>query len=223
MLLRRWGCPDDGFVLDPYGGVGGIHKLRELGGWTTVCVEREPEWHEQACRLYPALTGHTVLADLLSLVRLGDGMDAIVTSPAWGNRLADTYMGGSDEKAGRAPSARSRRTYSIALGRVPDEGSSCTLDFERGRGGDAYRNLHVRHLRHMATLLKPGGVVIIDIADHERKKQRQRVTDWWEMALGMTIGFVEERRCVEAARWTYGANRKRYPETLLVAVKGGAS
>jgi len=208
-ILRRWGVPDGGIVLDPYGGVGNIHKLV---GYETISSEREAAWHLEAERRWPGR--RNLCVPILDLGYFGE-LHAVVTSPTWGNRMADTYMGGSDEMAGREPSKRSRRTYPIALGYVPDvKESTCALQW-----GDDYRLLHERHLRHMAGLLRPGGVLVIDIADHQRGKRRQRVTDWWEKWMRMWVGPVEERHCVEAPRWTFGANTTRYPETLLVAVR----
>ena len=100
-------------VLDPFAGVGGVHAL-EAAGFATWGVELEPEWaraHERtqvgdATHLPPAWSNEW-----------GD----IVTSPPYGNRMADSYAG--DAKGSR------RHTYRIALGRELTAGSIAELLF----------------------------------------------------------------------------------------------
>lgn len=83
-------------ILDPFGGVGGVHDLAFTMPVTTWAVDIEPE--QAAC--HP----RTVLGDSRYLVRvLAEHPEipkpqVIVTSPAYGNRLADQYLGSDDEK-----------------------------------------------------------------------------------------------------------------------------
>jgi hypothetical protein len=73
-------------VLDPFGGVGGIHQLRWMAGCATVAIELEAEW--------AAAHSDTIHGDATRLSELvGDQrFDVIATSPAYGNRLADDYQ-----------------------------------------------------------------------------------------------------------------------------------
>lgn len=97
-------------ILDPFGGVGGVHQLADRLPVTTVAIDIEAE---QAA-LHPR-TVHGDSRRVTSLVpqlrALTDpglppdvgwrGFDAIVTSPAYGNRLADQYLGSDNEKCRR--------------------------------------------------------------------------------------------------------------------------
>lgn len=77
--------PDVGTALDPFCGVG----LDRLGaalpeGWQTVGVELEPAWADS----HPRVT----VGDSRDLVGLGfAGLDAVISSPCYGNRMADSH------------------------------------------------------------------------------------------------------------------------------------
>jgi tRNA G10 N-methylase Trm11 len=66
-------------VLDPFAGTGRIH---ELENWT-VGVEIEPEW--------ATMRDGTIVANALNLPFRDASFDAVVTSPTYGNRLADHH------------------------------------------------------------------------------------------------------------------------------------
>jgi len=86
-LLRRF-VPTGSLVVDPFAGTGGIHV--HAPEWDTRGVELEPEWANQHPR--------TVVGDALALPWGAHEVQAIVTSPCYGNRMADTYMGSANEK-----------------------------------------------------------------------------------------------------------------------------
>jgi hypothetical protein len=74
-------------VLDPFAGVGGIHQLRP--DYYTLGVELEPEW--------ATASDDTQIGDATNLDWIQTGsFDAVVTSPAYGNRMADSYDGARD-------------------------------------------------------------------------------------------------------------------------------
>lgn len=84
-----------GTVLDPYAGIGGIHALRDLlPGIDTLGVEIEEP--------FAACHPDTLWGDSRELAkRIGDRagtITAVVTSPDYGNRLADQYLGSDNEK-----------------------------------------------------------------------------------------------------------------------------
>lgn len=83
-----------GTVLDPYAGIGGIHALRDLlPGIDTLGVEIEEP--------FAACHPDTLWGDSRELAkRIGDRagtITAVVTSPDYGNRLADQYLGSDNE------------------------------------------------------------------------------------------------------------------------------
>lgn len=70
-------------VLDPFAGVGGVHDLAEQS-ISTVGVELEPEW----AHAHP----DTIVGSVLALPPEWRGrFGALVTSPCYGNRMADHH------------------------------------------------------------------------------------------------------------------------------------
>jgi hypothetical protein len=144
-------------ILDPFAGVGGIHELGvHPYPWTTVGVELEPEWAEKH-----------------HLTQIGDATDldfddrtfgAIVTSPAYGNRLADSHNASDPE---------TRRSYTHDLGRTLHENNGGGLQW-----GEAYRTLHAKAWDEALRVLQTGGLVILNMKDHIRNGVRQAVCGW---------------------------------------------
>ena len=98
-------------VLDPFAGTGRIHELRP--GWWT---------HRRRARagVGRASRRHDLRRQPTPAVRPGQLVDAIATSPAYGNRLADSYDA-SDPEA--------RRSYAIDLGRPLTEGNGAGMQW----------------------------------------------------------------------------------------------
>ena len=103
-------------VLDPFAGVGTIHKLP----YFTRGLELEPEWADQHHA--------TVVGDALDTKFDNECFDAVVTSPCFGNRMADSFKAKDDSK---------RHTYHHYLGRTPSEGSSAVMQWGKG-----YKEFH---------------------------------------------------------------------------------
>ena len=72
----------NGVVLDPFAGAGKIHRLATPTR-RTVGVEIEPEW----AATHPG----TIVGNALALGFGAESIDAVVTSPCYGNRLADHH------------------------------------------------------------------------------------------------------------------------------------
>jgi hypothetical protein len=162
---------DDDAVLDPFGGVGGIHKLRKMVGCTTVAIELEAEW--------AAAHPDTIHGDATRLSELvGDQrFDVIATSPAYGNRLADDYQ---------ASDPHARRSYAIDLGRSLTEGSGAGMHFD---ADGAYERLHLKVWAQAAAALRPGGLFLLNCKDFQRAGRVVPVTGWHVGALA-DLGLV---------------------------------
>lgn len=147
-------------VLDPFGGIGGIHKLQQYVACRTIAVELEPEW---ASAHPDTICGDSTALDEL----LGDEQfDVIATSPAYGNRLADDY---------RASDPESRRSYAIDLGRSLTEGSGAGLHFDTD---GEYEELHTRVWWQCVAHLRPGGRFLLNCKDFQRAGKVMSVTGW---------------------------------------------
>lgn len=192
--------PQQATVLDPFAGVGGIHRLDK---WQTIGVEIEPEW----ASAHP----DTIVGDSTRLATLFDldSIDAIVTSPAYGNRMADNYAGD--------PNNSRRFTYRIALGRTLDENNGAGLQW-----GYDYRVLHAAVWESCHAVLRPGGLMIVNVSNHIRAGVEQPVVEW-HLATLTRFGFLlDEVRPVHTQRMRYGANGEKRVRTekVLVLTKG---
>lgn len=209
-------------VLDPFAGVGVVHSLRDRIAVKTVGVELEPEWANQ----HP----DTIVGDALALPpRWRNRFDAVVTSPTYGNRLADHQdaqercrpCGATGEVdgaictkcGGEGRRAYKRITYRHTLGRPLTPGNSGSMQW-----GTAYRKFHRAAWTEALRVIKPGGRLIINVSDHVRGGEVQHVTDWHVrtiLGLGTATLYAFDR--VGTVRMRYGANRDlRVPHEAIV-------
>lgn len=167
-------------VLDPFAGVGTVHRLP----YRTVGVEIEPEW--------AAADRRTIVGDATALPFPDASFDAVVTSPCYGNRMADHH---------EAKDISRRHTYRHCLGRPLSSGSAGAMQW-----GERYRELHLRAWREAYRVLTRGGPCLVIVSDHVRVGQRQRVADWHLCTL-VEMGFsVESVLSLPTARLRHGAN-----------------
>jgi hypothetical protein len=103
-----------------------------------------------------------------------DEFDAIVTSPTYGNRLADKHNASDPER---------RRSYTHDLGRDLTAGNSGGMQW-----GEEYRVLHDAAWCEARRVLRPGGIFLLNIKDHIRNGERQQVTVW-HLELLRDLGF----------------------------------
>lgn len=156
-------------ILDPFAGTGLVHAIADKLGADSVGVEIEPEW--------AGLHQRTVCADARSITREMVGMfDAVVTSPTYGNRMADHH---------EARDESDRATYRHRLGRRLADGNAGAMAW-----GDDYRALHVAVYRRVVRLLAVDGLLVLNVKDHVRDGDRVRVSGWHVrtlLSLGLTF------------------------------------
>jgi transcriptional regulator with XRE-family HTH domain len=181
-------------ILDPFAGTGRIHQLGEHG-YDTAGVELEPEW----ANLHP----RTLTGSALELPVEDATVDAIVTSPTYGNRLADSHDASDPE---------SRRSYTHDLGRPLHEDNSGTLHWRTtapgagAMGSFDYRNFHGLAWTEALRVLTPGGLFVLNMCDHVRDSLVQPVTAWHTWCLGrLGLEWVESRS-VATRKLRQGAN-----------------
>ena len=190
-------------ILDPFGGTGKVFLLEYwLPGVQIDAVEIEPEWAAQ----HPK----TTLGNALYLPWPAATFDAVCTSPAYGNRMADTLL----------RDVYKRRTYASELARElhPDNGG-------RLQWGDRYRAFHVDAWTEARRVLRPGGRMVLNIKDHIRDGKLQRVTDWHTQAL-TDLGFVvQDHVKVNCPGMRFGRNgntRVDYESVILLELRNDA-
>jgi hypothetical protein len=180
----------DGWLLDPFGGLGGIHALRyddPERGFKTIAVEIEPEWAEYSGRF-----GLTICADWLAVdwTRYPEfNVTAVATSPTYGNRMADHHEA-------KDPSVRN--TYRHTLGRPLARNNSGAMQW-----GPEYKLFHRLAWKKVYDILPDGGVFILNCKDHIRKHEVQEVTAW-HIGTIVRLGF----ECLEVREVAARGNRQ---------------
>lgn len=156
-------------VLDPFAGVGLVHELRPM--YETLGIEIEPDWAK--AHTFTFCDDARRIDEMFRVSRF----DAIVTSPCYGNRLADNY---------NASDPHARRSYRIDLGHELAEGNAGGMHFARdGR----YELLHDDVWRACERVLAPGGVFILSIKDFVRDGHVMALTGWHVGVLA-SLGLV---------------------------------
>jgi DNA modification methylase len=191
----------EGLVLDPFAGVGRVHELRdEDGRIQTTGVEIEPEW----ARWHP----DTICDDARNVPKLfqpGE-VKAIVTSPTYGNRMADHH---------EAMDGSKRHTYKEYLGRDTSVLSTSSLQW-----GSEYRDAHYGLWSACLSVLDAGGYLFLNGSNHIRNWIEQPVVEahvQMLLSLGM---FLREVVQVDTKRQRHGANREaRTPYELIVVLQ----
>lgn len=165
-------------ILDPFGGTG---KLRTVFP-DAICLDIESEWATQA----------GMQADALHLPFRHWAFQSVITSPCYGNRMADHH---------EAHDPSVRHTYRHTLGHALDVRNAGGLQW-----GPVYRDFHEQAWREVARVLCPGGRFLLNVSDHVRKGQRVYVTDW-HIATLLSLGFkLESMQHVDTPRQRHGAN-----------------
>jgi len=185
-VLREHGARS---VLDPMAGVGKIGLLRDYGFvGRIVANEIEPEWAAQA----PAHVEIHV-GDAANMTWARDGeFDAIVTSPTYGNRMADHH---------NARDGSRRYTYRHVLGRPLHPANTGQMQW-----GEAYREAHRRIWVECIRVLRPGGIMVVNCKNHIRRGEIVRVSEWHARELiRQGLVFVEYVR-VNCPGMRHGAN-----------------
>lgn len=199
-LLRD--CPN---VLDPMAGTGKIGQIKEHGykGYV-VCNELEPEWITPT----PPGVDEVHIGDAEHMDWALDGQFcAICTSPTYGNRMADHH---------NARDGSRRNTYRHTLGRPLSPGNTGMMQW-----GKEYRQKHVFIWIECKRVLRPDGLMIVNVSDHIRKGQVVRVVDWHVKAITSIGLLLIDKIPVETPRLRFGANSdvRVSAEWILVFLK----
>ncbi len=182
-----WSC------LDPFAGIGLCHELVDRGAVASmVGIEREPEWAHQ----HP----NTICGSVLDIDRILAGFpafDAVITSPTYGNRMADHHD---------ARDTSRRITYKHSLGRDLHADNSGAMQW-----GPTYRSFHEEAWAKVVKFIKPGGAFILNCKDHIRRGEVQPVTAWHVetlCGLGLTVDAADKHLVVTPGM-RFGQNHEK--------------
>lgn len=225
-MLAPYGPLD---VLDPFAGTGRVHELRALGHHTTG-VEIEPAW----AALHPG----TIEGNSLRLAPLfkSQMFQAVITSPSFGNRLADHHDNqdtckrckGSGLEGARAcrtcggTGISMRRSYTHDLRRMTGDPTAKLHEDNSGKmhWGPEYRSFHEKVWAQVPGLLVGPRLFLLNIKDHVRNRERQPVAQWHVGTL-TRLGFQVLRwEEIDTGGLRHGANRERFPESLVLMQLG---
>lgn len=179
-------------VLDPMAGTGKIAALRDYGFRGRIfAVELEPEWATGSVGQYRPDVIH--VGDAANMPYFKDGeFDAIITSPTYGNRMADHHNAKDKSK---------RYTYKHCLGRDLHPENTGAMQW-----GPQYREKHEAVWRECVRVLKPGGLFVVNVKDHIRDGKLQPVSLWHVTTLRRLGCSYVERIKVPVPGLRNGAN-----------------
>jgi hypothetical protein len=221
-------------VLDPFAGPGGIHDLAQERV-ETFGLELQPEW--------AAAHADTICGSVLELPSIfpPSTFDVVATSPCYGNRMADHHAAADPcrecstrEEHGDAldPACRAcggsglsrRNTYAHALRRAGVEPAQSDDNAQVMQWGRRYREFHEAAWRACDRVLRPGGLVLLNVKNHLRGNVEQRVVEF-HVNVWLLLGYtLEEARRVETRGLAFGANHEsRTPAELVVALRKAAA
>jgi hypothetical protein len=160
-------------------------------------VEIEPEWAD----MHP----NTIVGNALALDFPDASFDALVTSPTYGNRLADHH---------EAKDGSKRYSYRHVLGRPLHPDNSGQLQW-----GTRYREFHEKAWTEALRVLKPDALILLNSSNHIRNGDEQYVTEFhagWFLDHGCAMLDLDT---VKTRRLRDGANRDKralYENVMLL-------
>lgn len=198
--------PRSGILLDPFAGVGRVHRL---GGTSlfTVGIEIEPEWAVAHPR--------TLLGDATALPFAAGSIDVVVTSCVYGNRMSDSHF---------ANDASFRVSYTHVLRAVT--GDRCRKLHPNNAGtlyawSQPYWDLHEAAWAEVVRVLRPGGCFVLNVSNFVRRGEVFPVAER-HAELCVAAGLLTKSwHVVPTRRLRYGANRdaRVTGETVIVMEK----
>lgn len=180
-------------ILDPFGGVG---RLKEIFPHA-ICLDIEPEWARES----------GLQADATKLPFADKTFQLVVTSPTYGNRMADHHKARDKSK---------RITYTHMIGHDLHDNNTGKMQF-----GNRYIYTHQIAWREVARVIEPFGIFILNIKNHIRKGEIVEVIKFHAGTI-KAIGFQELRRIpipVEGMRFGQNHELRIDKEWLIVFMR----
>ncbi len=187
----------DGFspVVDPCAGIASVDIPGLIGH------EIEEKW---------ALQGRCpmVVGDARQLPFRTNSLPAVVCSPTYGNRMADSHNARDSSK---------RNTYRHVLGSPLHPGNTGQIQW-----GQRYRIMHIKIWQEVNRILIVGGRFVLNCKNHIRKGVEIPVSEWHARILKNVLNFrLLQTKKIEVVGQRQGANGSlRVPyESLMLFEK----
>lgn len=191
-------------VLDPYAGVGWIHRLASLG-MVTFAVELEHEWARNQGH-----AGRTIQADAGDLAFAESTFEAVITSAVYPNRMRDHHL---------AKDTSERKTYTHQFRKLVDDN---TVDLHPTNMGamtnKQYRDTAQRHIREFKRVTISGGLMFLNMSNSIAGDDENNAVEQWINWLTLADCHIREVRPVSTRRLKYGANHDARVEHEVVIV-----
>lgn len=157
-------------VLDIFGGVGTLAKVKDHGYNGTVIInEIEPKW----AKIARTIADKVIIGDAQKLGLSDNSVDAVVTSPTYGNDMAVTY--------------KRERTYTVCNGKPLKK--SNTGQMRWNKEGEKYKEVHKNAYKEAFRVLTDNGIMVVNVKNHIRQGKEQKVAEWHLDTL-KEIGFT---------------------------------
>lgn len=188
-------------VIDIFAGTCKIAKIKDYGYEGKIyCNEIEPEWALMEVSNIDGLS----IGDAASLPYKDNFFEAVCTSPTYGNRMADSH---------NAKDGSRRNTYTHTLGRRLHEENTGKMQW-----GDKYKDKHIKCWEEARRVLKPGGILVLNMSDHIRRGKVIPVTNFHKSSITF-LGFeLIEHKKIPTKRLRQGKNaevRVSYESVLV--------
>lgn len=170
-----------GKILDPFGGVGYLKKTVS----DAICIDIEYEWAKEA---------RGICADSTMLPFPNNTFSAIITSPTYGNRMADHF----ECKNG----GKGRFTYRHSLGKALNNNNTGRMQW-----GKKYRETHLKIYMDCIRVLRSKSFFLLNVSNHIRNGKEIDVVSWHIRTLQRLGLFLTESIPITTQRVGFGQNR----------------
>lgn len=192
-----------GLILDPFAGVGRIHRLADAEHHT-IGIEIEDIWEQHHPR--------TLRGNALQLPFRDEAFDGVFTSPVYGNRMSDHHTA-RDHSLRRSYTHDLQRAAGDITRRLHPANSGLLFAWQ-----PSYWSFHKAAWAEVRRVLKPGARFLLNVSDCIRQKKVVPVVTHHAVVCGnLGFEFIDEL-LIETPRMKYGENaNERVPaEKLLV-------
>ena len=200
-ILSKYDCHK---ILDPFAGIGKITEIKNYGFSGQIYAnEIEPDWAKQIVNC-----DTITICDAEYLEYPSGYFDAIVTSPTYGNRMADHH---------KAKDGSKRNTYTHCIGHQLKDGNTGKMQF-----GKEYQHKHEQIYANICKMVKNNGLFILNVSNFIKNGAEVDVVNFHRTNIEANNFLLVEDIKMSTHRNRYGRNgniRVDY-EHIMVFIKG---